>query len=158
MNDSVDLSPAERDASAYLLGTAVPTSYRDGSPPQPTGALPVAQPGRAPQSARTTELATVMLAAGGGTALAGAGISAVLLALSTVDPVTLAVAAGAPSVFALALGGLLRTAGRAAKDAGTAVTTVTNNYAGPVSQTTNTATNTSRTVFGRAASTSKTGR
>ncbi|MFC9732345.1 hypothetical protein ACFWGM_17480 [Streptomyces roseolus] len=149
-----DLSSHERDTSAYLIETA----YRDETPPQPTGAAPVVQPGRAPQSARTTELATLCLAAGGGTALAGAGVSAVLLALSSVDPVTLAVAAGGPAVFVLAIGGMLRAAGRAAKDAGTAVTTVTNNYAGPVSQTNSTATNTSRTVFGRAASTSKTGR
>ncbi|MFB6828139.1 hypothetical protein [Streptomyces hydrogenans] len=147
-----DLSSHERDTSAYLIETA----YRDDTPLQPTGAAPVVQPGRAPQSARTTELATLCLAAGGGTALAGAGVSAVLLALSSVDPVTLAVAAGGPAVFVLAIGGMLRAAGRAARDAGTAVTTVTNNYAGSVSQTNTTATNTSRTVFGRAESRSRT--
>ncbi|MFJ3783544.1 hypothetical protein [Streptomyces sp. NPDC090093] len=157
MNDSVDLSPAERDASAYLLGTAAEMSYRDDSPPQPTGALPVAQPGRPPQPEWAVGTATVMLAGGAASVPLGLSASLVMYVAGQTDPAALAVAGAAPVALVLACAVLAKAVGRATRDVVSAAPPVTvNNYAGPV--TANSATSTSRTVFGRAASTSKTGR
>ncbi|GAA3082412.1 hypothetical protein GCM10017562_59900 [Streptomyces roseofulvus] len=149
------LTPAESAESARLIETA----YRDDRPPKPTGAAPVPQPGRAPMSARSTELATLCLCAGAGVGLAGAGTSAVLLALGTVPASTLAVAAGGPVALALAGAVLVKTMGRAARDVAAAappVNVVTNHYNGASTHTHHTAESHARTVFGRASAKSRT--
>ncbi|MGW3378131.1 hypothetical protein [Streptomyces hydrogenans] len=125
------------------------TSYRDPAPVPAVGdALPVAQPGRPPMSAGATDASVVMLAAGGGVLMAGGGVGFALWALAGVDPLTLAVAAGAPVAILAALSRLVRRAGQAAQQA--APVTHHHTYTGPITQTHHTATTTTaRGMFAR---------
>ncbi|MEU8829367.1 hypothetical protein [Streptomyces sp900116325] len=79
-------------------------SWRDGSRIGTTP--PVAQPGRTPMSKGATDASVVMLAAGGGTFLACGGVSLVMWASESADPVVCGIVFGAPTVLALALGRL----------------------------------------------------
>lgn len=144
----MELSEHEVKESARLLATA----YRDETPSEPTGAAPVAQPGRPPMSQWAVNASTVMLAGGA----ASVPASLALWALSLVDPVTLALAVGAPAVTVLAIARLVRSVGTASKDAGPS--TVNHNYSAPVTHTTNAPSSTSRTVFGKASSKNDTAR
>ncbi|MFC8511118.1 hypothetical protein ACFU3J_16255 [Streptomyces sp. NPDC057411] len=127
----------------------VVTSYRDTTPVPAVGdAPPVAQPGRAPMSQRATDASVVMLAAGAGTLMAGTGAGVALWALAGVDPVTLALAVGAPVAVIGALARLVRRAGQAA--AQTAPVTHHHTYTGPVRQTHTAYTATSRGLISRA--------
>lgn len=94
----------------------IPTSYRDTSPNTPPTAAPVAQEGRPPMSQRATDISGVMLAGGLASLPIGGVTSLVLYTLGHVDPTSLAIGAGAPVALVLALGSLLRSAGRARRD------------------------------------------
>ncbi|MDX2295876.1 MULTISPECIES: hypothetical protein [Streptomyces] len=136
---ATDLIAAVEDALAAAQAaapTAPAASFRDPvpAPAGPVGdALPVPQPGRPPMSQRATDASVVMLAAGAGTLMAGTGAGVALWALAGVDPVTLALAAGAPVAVVAALTRLVRRAGQAAQQA--APVTHHHTYAGPVTQT-----------------------
>ncbi len=93
-----------------------PTSYRDTSPNDPGTAAPVLQPGRPPMSQRATDASALMLAGSVASVSLGGATSLVLYTLGQVDPVTLAVGAAGPVALVLAVGSLLRSAGRAKKD------------------------------------------
>ncbi|MFD7720744.1 hypothetical protein [Streptomyces sp. NPDC059814] len=127
---------------------AVPTAYRDTTPLPVTGAAaPVAQPGRPPMSQRATDASSLMLAGGAGTLMAGTGAGVALWALGGVDPVALALAAGAPVAVLAALSRVLRRAGQAAAQA--APVTHHHTYTGPVRQEHRTTTTTTRGVIAR---------
>ncbi|MFE9337748.1 hypothetical protein [Streptomyces sp. NPDC007063] len=97
-----------------------PMSYRDDSPLPSVGtAPPVPQPGRPPMSQRATDVSGVMLAAGAASLPVGGSLALVLYAVGQADPVSLAIAGGAPVALVLAVGSLLRSAGRARRDAHT---------------------------------------
>ncbi|MFE3124028.1 hypothetical protein ACFXHD_11475 [Streptomyces hydrogenans] len=135
---ATDLIAAVEDALAAAR-EAAPTApapfFRDPAPvtvPAAGDALPVVQPGRAPMSQRATDASVVMLAAGAGTLMAGTGAGIALWALAGIDPVTLALAAGAPVAVVAALVRLVRRAGQAAAQA--APVTHHHTYAGPVTQ------------------------
>ncbi|WP_432089687.1 hypothetical protein [Streptomyces sp. bgisy095] len=122
------------DALAEAAGPApepMPTAHRDTTPLPAVGtALPVAQPGRAPMSQRATDASVMMLAAGGGTLMAGGGVGVALWALADVDPLALALVGGASVSVLLALSRLVRRVGQAAGQ--TAPTTHVYNVTGPV--------------------------
>ncbi|MFH9959705.1 hypothetical protein ACH4OX_36630 [Streptomyces roseolus] len=149
---AADLIAAVEDALAAAQAaepTAPAAVFRDPAPVTARAvgdALPVVQPGRAPMSQRATDASVVMLAAGAGTLMAGTGAGLALWALAGVDPVTLALAAGAPVAVVAALARLVRRAGQAAAQA--APVTHHHTYAGPVTQTT-TSTTTARGMFAR---------
>lgn len=86
------------------------TSFRDPSPLPVVGDTPpVQQPGaRQPMSQRATDLSGLMLAGGIASLPFGAAASLVLYALGQVDPVSLAIAAGAPIGLVTALGAVVR--------------------------------------------------
>ncbi|MEV7595595.1 hypothetical protein AB0O42_35555 [Streptomyces sp. NPDC089922] len=150
----VEAALAEAAASAP---EPPPTAYRDTTPVPAIGtALPVVQPGRAPMSQRATDASALMLAAGGGTLMAGTGAGVALWALGGVDPLVLALAVGAPVAVVAALSRLVRRAGQAASQA----TPVTHHhhYNGPVDarQEHHTTASTTRGFFAR--TTTRTGR
>ncbi|MFC8010835.1 hypothetical protein [Streptomyces cinereoruber] len=125
-----DVEAALAEATAPVPAP-VPTAYRDETPVPAVGtALPVAQPGRAPMSQRATDASALMLAAGAGTLMAGTGAGVALWALGGVDPLALALAAGAPVAVVAALSRLVRRAGQAASE--TAPVTHHHHYSGPV--------------------------
>ncbi|MFH8582546.1 hypothetical protein [Streptomyces zaomyceticus] len=148
------LTDAQADALAQeLIAEAyrpAPTSYRDETPTPAYGtAEPVAQPGRPPMSQRATDTSALMLS-GSVLALSGGGAtSLVLFALGQVDPVTLAVGGAAPVALVLAVGSLLRSAGRAKADAAAAKTTHHHHYAGPVRQETTNVSSTTKGLFAK---------
>jgi hypothetical protein len=115
---------------AYRPAPAVPTSYRDPSPVPAVGdSPPVAQPGRPPMSQRAADASGVMLAGGIASLLVGGSASLVLYSLGQVDPVTLAIAAGAPVAFVAALSKVVR-----ALSASAVHTEHHHHYTGPVEQ------------------------
>ncbi|MGW0121748.1 hypothetical protein [Streptomyces sp. NPDC003327] len=133
---AADLIAAVEDAVAPAVAPTapIPTSYRDTTPVPVVGtAAPVDQPGRPPMSQKATDASVVMLAAGAGTLMAGTGAGIALWALAGVDPLTLALAVGAPVTIVAALAGLVRRAGQAAQQA--APVTHHHHYTGPVRQT-----------------------
>ncbi|MET9957194.1 hypothetical protein ABZ135_37350 [Streptomyces sp. NPDC006339] len=108
------------------------TAYRDPAPLPVVGTTPpVAQPGRPPMSQKATDASVVMLAAGAASLPIGGSAALVLWALGQVDPVVLALAAGAPVAVLATLGRLL---GRAKQAAEAAPPTHHHHYAGPVHQ------------------------
>nr|WP_202429404.1 hypothetical protein [Streptomyces sp. SID4945] len=114
---------------------ATPTSYRDPSPLPYVGPTPpVAQPGRPPMSQKATDASALLLTGSVAAVAAGGSVSLVLLALGTVDPMTLGVGAGGGSALLLALAALITRLGRAAHAATPAVHHHT--YTGPVTHTT----------------------
>ncbi|MFD4756897.1 hypothetical protein [Streptomyces sp. NPDC058426] len=120
---------------AYRPAPTTPTSYRDTTPVPYVGeAAPVAQPGRPPMSQRATDASALLLTGSVATVAAGGSISLVLLALGTVDPVTIGAGAGGGSALLLALAALITRLGRAAHAATPDVHHHT--YTGPVTQTT----------------------
>jgi hypothetical protein len=128
------LTESEADARARkLIDEAYrPTSYRDDSPvPEYGAATPVPQPGRPPMSQRATDISGVMLAGSVASVPVGGVTALVLYTLGHVDPTSLAIGAGAPVAFVLAVGSLLRSAGRAKRDMHTEHH---HHYSGPVVQ------------------------
>lgn len=109
------------------------TAYRDDTAPVPTGAAPVAQPGRPPMSQRATDASGLMLAGSVAAVATGGSLSLVLWTLGQVDPAALAVGAAGPVALVLAAAALVRAVGRA-RSAVTHTTTITNQY-GPVTHT-----------------------
>ncbi|MFB6776514.1 hypothetical protein ACFCX0_03575 [Streptomyces sp. NPDC056352] len=84
-----------------------PTSYRDDTPLPVVGtAPPVAQPGRTPMSQGATDASVVMLCGGGAAFLVSGGVSLVMWASESADPVVCGIVFGAPVALALALGRL----------------------------------------------------
>ncbi|MFF0561513.1 hypothetical protein [Streptomyces sp. NPDC004266] len=133
---AADLIAAVEDAVAPAVAPTapIPTSFRDTTPVPVVGTTaPVDQPGRPPMSKTATDASVVMLAAGAGTLMAGTGAGIALWALAGVDPLTLALAVGAPVAVVAALARLVRRAGQAAQQA--APVTHHHHYAGPVTQT-----------------------
>lgn len=110
------------------------TYYRDPTPPTPTGAVPVPQPGARPaMSQRATDISVMTLSAGVAALPLGGGAALTLWALSSVDPVVLAVAAAAPVGLVGALGIAARMIGRAVKDGASALppSSVHHHHTGP---------------------------
>lgn len=129
---------AEAYESARLIEEALAdttptaTHYRDTTPPRPTGAPPMPQPGRPAMSQRATDASALMLTGGAGTLLAGGGVSLTLWALSNVSPTVLAIAGLAPTVLVVSAGVLVKVAGRAAREVAEATPTETHHhYEGP---------------------------
>ncbi|MEV7282903.1 hypothetical protein [Streptomyces sp. NPDC093111] len=142
------LAPATPAEPAAAPAEPLATSYRDPAPVPAYGdALPVAQPGRPPMTQRATDASVVMLAAGAGTLMAGTGAGVALWALAGVDPVTLALAVGAPVAVVAALTRLVRRAGQAAQQA--APVTHHHHYTGPVRQEHRTTSQTARGLIAR---------
>ncbi|MCX5584266.1 hypothetical protein [Streptomyces erythrochromogenes] len=109
-----------------------PTAYRDPSPTPSIGtAPPVPQPGRPPMSQRATDASMLMLAAGAASLPIGGATSLVLYTLGHVDPAALAIGAAAPVALVLAVGSLIRAAGRGMQGIGAEHH---HHYNGPVSQ------------------------
>ncbi|MBQ1164089.1 hypothetical protein KBZ21_39480, partial [Streptomyces sp. A73] len=67
-------------------------------------------------SQRATDVSGVMLAGGVASLPVGGSLALVLSAGGQADPVSLAIAGGAPVALVLAVGSLLRSAGRARRD------------------------------------------
>ncbi|MFK0113961.1 hypothetical protein [Streptomyces sp. NPDC091217] len=109
----------------------IPTSYRDTTPAAPPTAAPVAQEGRPPMSQRATDISGVMLAGGLASLPVGGVTSLVLYTLGQANPTSLAIGAAGPVALVLALGSLLRSAGRARRDMHTEHH---HHYTGPVVQ------------------------
>ncbi|MFF4709281.1 hypothetical protein [Streptomyces sp. NPDC001297] len=85
------------------------TSYRDTAPLPAYGtAQPVVQQGRPPMSQRATDISAVMLAGSVASVPVGGITCLVLWTLDAVDPVNLAIGAGAPVAVLLAAGVLLK--------------------------------------------------
>ncbi|WP_149561538.1 hypothetical protein [Streptomyces cacaoi] len=109
-----------------------PTSWRDETPtPRYGDTPPVAQPGRPPMSQRATDASGVILAGGIAALPIGGALSLVLYTAGQADPTSLAVAGGTPVALVLAVSWLLRSAGRARRDAHTEHH---HHYTGPVHQ------------------------
>lgn len=92
------------------------TAHRDSTPPRPTGAQPVPQPGRPPMSQRATDHASVVLAYGIASVPAGGALAGVLWALSRVDPAVLALAGLAPVGLVGAVGVVGKMLSRSARE------------------------------------------
>ncbi|MGA5220904.1 hypothetical protein ACPCAE_33210 [Streptomyces cinereoruber] len=113
------LTQHEADERARQLIDAAyrPTSYRDETPAPAYGPTPpVAQPGRPPMSQKATDASALMLSGSVAALSVGGATSLVLYTLGQVDPVTLAVGAAGPVALVLAVGSLIRSAGRAKQD------------------------------------------
>ncbi|MFD5676130.1 hypothetical protein [Streptomyces sp. NPDC127040] len=109
-----------------------PTAYRDPTPAPAIGtAPPVAQPGRPPMSQKATDASMVMLAAGAASIPVGGTTSLVLYTLGNVDTTALAIGAAAPVALVLAVGALIRAAGRGMQGIGAEHH---HHYSGPVHQ------------------------
>ncbi|MFB8044157.1 hypothetical protein ACFC8F_23085 [Streptomyces hydrogenans] len=127
-----------------------PSSYRDETPvPSYGDAAPVAQPGRPPMSQKATDASALMLSGSVAALSVGGSVSLVLFALDQIEPLTLAIGAAGPVALVLAVGSLLRSAGRAKADAAAATTTHHHHYAGPVQQTNTAVSSTTRGMFAR---------
>jgi hypothetical protein len=124
----------------------IPTAYRDTSPIAPPTAAPVAQEGRPPMSQRATDISGLMLSGSVAALSVGGATSLVLYTLGQVDPVTLAVGAAGPVALVLAVGSLLRSAGRAKADMHTEHH---HHYNGTVRQETTNVTSTTKGLFAR---------
>ncbi|MFF5778153.1 hypothetical protein ACFY7Y_14530 [Streptomyces virginiae] len=128
---------ADRQQAAGIIQAvediyAAPTAYRDPSPIPTIGPTPpVPQPGRPPMSQRATDASILMLAAGAASLPIGGSTALVLHALGHVDPATLAIGAAAPVALVLAIGALIRAAGRSVQGIGAETH---HHYNGPVSQ------------------------
>ncbi|WP_033240597.1 hypothetical protein [Streptomyces albidoflavus] len=117
-----DQEAARLIAEAYTDDASAVTRYRDTTPPTPTGAAPVPQPGaRAPMSQRATDISVMTLSVGVASLPLGGGAALVLWQLSSVDPAVLALAAAAPVGLAGALGIAARMIGRAVRDGAAAL-------------------------------------
>ncbi|MGW3091594.1 hypothetical protein [Streptomyces sp. NPDC001108] len=143
------LSDADVEARARQIIDAAyaPTAYRDGAPLPAYGPTPpVAQPGRPPMSQRATDTSALMLSGSVAALSVGGATSLVLYTLGQVDPVTLAVGAAGPVALVLAVGSLLKSAGRAKA---AAHTEIHQHYTGPVRQETTTVSSTTRGLIAR---------
>ncbi|MFJ6486595.1 hypothetical protein ACIQK6_41775 [Streptomyces sp. NPDC091682] len=151
---SAPLSADEADARARQLITeayappyATPTSHRDETPLPAYGPTPpVAQPGRPPMSQKATDASALMLSGSVAALSVGGATSLVLFTLGQVDPTTLAVAGAGPVALVLAVGSLLRSAGRAKADAHTEHH---HHYNGPVRQESTTVSSTTKGLFAK---------
>lgn len=143
------LSESDADARArQLIAEAyTPTSYRDDTPlPTHGTAEPVAQPGRPPMSQRATDLSGLMLSGSVAALGVGGATSLVLFTLGQIDPTTLAIGAAGTVALVIAVGSLLRSAGRARADTHTEHH---HHYTGPVRQETTTVSSTTRGLIAR---------
>ncbi len=143
------LTEVEADARARQLIDAAyrPTSYRDDSPVPAYGPTPpVPQEGRPPMSQRATDASALMLSGSVAALSVGGATSLVLYTLGQVDPVTLAVGAAGPVALVLAVGSLIRSAGRAKADAHTEHH---HHYNGSVRQETTNVSSTTKGLFAK---------
>ncbi|MFJ3839451.1 hypothetical protein ACIPY6_28645 [Streptomyces sp. NPDC090054] len=132
MTADADREQASRIIQAVEEALEPATAYRDPSPLPAVGPTPpVAQPGRPPMSQRATDASMVMLAAGAASLPIGGATSLVLYTLGSVDPITLAIGAAAPVAVILAIGALIRAAGRSMEGVGAEHH---HHYEGPVHQ------------------------
>ncbi|WP_406380783.1 hypothetical protein [Streptomyces sp. NBC_01618] len=114
--DTQPLSEAQAAAEAarliaegYSTNSPVATSYKDVAPLPTTGdAMPWPQPGRPPMSQKATDVSALMLAGGVASLPIGAATSLVLWSLGQVDPINLAIGAGAPVALVLAVAAVVR--------------------------------------------------
>ncbi|MEU0002426.1 hypothetical protein ABZ069_36560 [Streptomyces microflavus] len=147
--DARPLTESEADVRARQLIDAAyrPTSYRDDSPVPAYGPTPpVAQEGRPPMSQRATDASALMLSGSVAALSVGGATSLVLFTLGQVDPTTLAVAGAAPVALVLAVGSLIRSAGRAKADAHTEHH---HHYNGSVRQETTNVSSTTKGLFAK---------
>ncbi|MER7316424.1 MULTISPECIES: hypothetical protein [Streptomyces] len=142
-----DTEAAERARQLIAEAYTPPTSYRDDTP-LPTYGLtpPVAQEGRPPMSQRATDASALMLSGSVAALSVGGATSLVLYTLGQVDPITLAVGAAGPVALVLAVGSLIRSAGRAKADAHTEHH---HHYNGPVRQESTTVASTTKGLFAK---------
>ncbi|MFJ5820130.1 hypothetical protein ACIQGT_40525 [Streptomyces sp. NPDC093108] len=134
-------------AEGYSTTGPTATSYKDIAPLPTTGdTVPVAQPGRPPMSQKATDASALMLSGSVAALSVGGATSLVLYTLGQVDPVTLAVGGAAPVALVLAVGSLLRSAGRAKA---VAHTEHHHHYNGPVRQETTTVSSTTCGLIAR---------
>ncbi|MFD9007145.1 hypothetical protein ACFV0T_40530 [Streptomyces sp. NPDC059582] len=143
------MSDIEAEARARQLIDAAyrPTSYRDETPVPAYGPTPpVAQEGRPPMSQRATDVSALMLSGSVAALSVGGATSLVLFTLGQVDPTTLAVAGAGPVALVLAVGSLIRSAGRAKADAHTEHH---HHYNGPVKQESTTVSSTTKGLFAK---------
>lgn len=139
---------AARDLiNAVEEALAAPTAYRDPTPTPTIGeALPVPQPGRPPMSQKATDASMLMLAAGAASLPIGGMTSLVLYTLGNVDPTALAIGAAAPVALVLAVGALIRAAGRGMQGIGAEHH---HYYNGPVQQKSHNVTTQTRGLFAK---------
>ncbi|MCX4543793.1 hypothetical protein [Streptomyces sp. NBC_01565] len=124
-----------------------PTAYRDPTPVPAIGAAePVPQPGRPPMSQKATDASALMLAAGAASLPIGGATSLVLYTLGQVNPAALAIGAAAPVALVLAIGALIRSAGRGLQGLHTEHH---HHYQGPVHQEHRNATTQTRGLFAK---------
>lgn len=124
-----------------------PTSHRDSAPLPAVGPTPpVPQPGRPPMSQKATDASMFMLAVGAASLPIGGATSLVLYTLGHVDPTALAIGAAAPVALVLAIGALIRSAGRGLQGLHTENH---HHYNGPVSQQHNTVSTQTRGLFAK---------
>lgn len=124
----------------------IPKSFRDTTPNMPGTAEPVAQPGRPAMSQRATDASSLMLTGSVLSLSVGGATSLVLYTLGHVDPTTLAIGAAGPVALVLAVGSLLRSAGRAKADANTEHH---HHYNGSVRQETTNVSSTTKGLFAK---------
>ncbi|MEU8967028.1 hypothetical protein AB0C89_35765 [Streptomyces sp. NPDC048491] len=124
----------------------IPTSYRRTEPNEPGAAAPVTQEGRPPMSQRATDASALMLTGSVAALSVGGATSLVLYTLGHVDPTQLAIGAGGPVALVLAVGSLIRSAGRAKRDAHTEHH---HHYNGSVRQETTNVSSTTRGLFAK---------
>lgn len=107
---AADRSEVKKLANAVeeALAQEMQTSYRDDRPIPVIGtAPPVAQPGRTPMSQGATDASVLMLCGGGAAFLVSGGVSLVMWASESADPVVCGIVFGAPTMLALAIGRLV---------------------------------------------------
>ncbi|MCX5407492.1 hypothetical protein OHA37_26965 [Streptomyces sp. NBC_00335] len=137
---------AERLIAAVNEAMEPPTTYRDPSPNPTIGTTPpVPQPGRPPMSQKATDASMLMLAAGAASLPIGGATSLVLYTLGHVDPVALAIGAAGPVALVLAVGSLVRSAGRGLQG----IKVEHNHYSGAVHQERRTAITETRGLFAK---------
>ncbi|WP_433860263.1 hypothetical protein [Streptomyces kronopolitis] len=150
-NTDRPLTESEVEARARQLIDAAyrptPTSYRDDSPVPAYGPTPpVVQDGRPPMSQKATDASALMLTGSVAVLSVGGATSLVLYTLGHVDPTQLAIGAGGPVALVLAVGSLIRSVGRAKKDAHTEHH---HHYTGTVHQESTTVSSTTKGLFAK---------
>ncbi|MEV8103146.1 hypothetical protein [Streptomyces sp. NPDC088135] len=137
-------------AEGYSTTGPTATSYKDIAPLPTTGdAVPWPQPGRPPMSQKATDTSALMLSGSVAALSVGGATSLVLYTLGQVGPTTLAVTGGGSVALVLALGSLLRSAGRAKADAAAARPETHIHYNGSVRQETTNVSSTTKGLIAR---------
>lgn len=132
--NAVDVQ-ADRLIAAVNEAITAPTRYRDETPVPAIGtAPPVLQPGRTPMSQRATDASVLMLSAGAASIPFGGMTALVIYALGQANPISLAVAAGAPLGLTLPILALSSLVKRAKETVQAAPPVIHQHYTGTVVQ------------------------